>query len=244
MRRPMHAGARGGLARALIVACAAMMLAGCDLGQQVAAGAGGAIGQVLNPTMAELQEVKALHGRGAFAAVADRSVSCEPAQEGCGQLRLLRADSCRRLGMNAGPRRREYLDCAIANYGATLVAAGQRPDPMVDRREAESGLLDASQRRRDAAGDRADAAAQNDALLRRAMAAQAGPAARPAGFYYAADATLNGVLQAGTSGGCVRIAEAERLLDQAGADGTAFGRPAQDLRRAIAAARSARGCAA
>ncbi|WP_207538266.1 hypothetical protein [Sabulicella rubraurantiaca] len=239
MRGIKHPVATGGRPRAfaLSVAVTALLLGGCDPAARTA-------GQLLNPTVASLQEIKGLHTDGNFAAVVDRQVSCMPAQEGCAQLHYLKADSCRRVAGAAGPGRRGRLDCAIENYEAALVAVGQRADPLVDRRAVEIALLDMSVQRRDAAEGAADAAAQNAALQRRAAAAQRGPSARPAGFYHAAEALMSDVVRAGTSGNCARIDEAARLLAEARADGTPYAAPAQRLASSIESTRRARGCAA
>lgn len=187
----------------------------------------------------QLQQAKTWAAAGNYASIADEPVSCGASQPGCGQLRAIKADACRRVATTeAATARRGRLDCAIENYGAALGAAA---DPQVDRVQAELGLLDVLQRRRDVAADRQDADRQNRALAERAAAAS-GPNARPAGAYYAADAELNTVLLGPAQGGCTEIGHAAQLLRDAGAEGTSFTAAAGALSRAVANARRARGC--
>ena len=192
-----------------------------------------------SPGLQQLQQAKTWAAAANYASIAGEPVSCGASQPGCGQLRAIKADACRRVAVTeAVAAHRGHLDCAIENYGAALGAA---TDPEVDRVQAELGLLDVLQRRRDVAADRVDADRQNRALAERAAAAS-GPNVRPAGAYYAADAELNSVLRSTAQGGCTEIAHAAQLLRDAGTEGTSFTAAAGALTRAVANARRARGC--
>jgi hypothetical protein len=213
-----------------LLAAAVLLAAGC---------------QVINPTVKQLETVKGQAAAGNYAATAQEPVTCKPDRAGCAQLHWIKADSCRRLVTDEPVElRRAHLDCAVENYEASLAGLARLPDPAVDRSQVELGLLDSLQRRRDVASDKADADRQNEALLKQAVAAQRGPNARPAGFYYAADAELNAVLRGPPSGGCIEIGRAAELLGKAEAQGTSFATPAAGLSQAIVNARKARGCAA
>ena len=212
----------------------------------------------VNPTVGQLEKLKSLAAAGQYQEIVAESVDCDPNKQGCAQAHWIKADACYRLAAGGPPRppgtsgpgqasvipaaKRQQLDCAITNYDAALAALASAPDPAVDRNQVELGLLDSLLRRRDLAENSTDADRQNALLEQRAMAAQSGPIGRPAGFYYAADAQLNATLRQTDQGGCAEIARAAEQLDSAQADGTSFGDAAHSLARAIANARTARGC--
>ena len=198
----------------------------------------------VNPTVGQLEQLKALAAAGRYQEVAAEGVDCDPSRPGCAQSHWIKADACRRLAAGAATDaadKGKQLDCAIRNYEAALTGA---PDPAVSRDQVELGLLDTLLRRRDLARNAADADRYNTLLEERAMAAQGGPNARPAGHYYLANAQLNAVLRQTEQGGCAEIAQAAAQLDEARAEGSAFENAADALARAIANARAARGCPA
>ena len=192
--------------------------------------------------LTQLKSMKDLAAAGRYDQVAAQPVGCTAAAQGCTQMRAIKADACRRLAATDPPAaRRPHLDCAIENYGLALAG---NDDPEANRAQAELGLLDSLQRRRDVASDKGDADRQNADLAARAAQAQQGRNARPAGFYYAADAELNTVLRAGPQGGCAEIGRAASLLTEAHAEGTSLAAAAGGLGRAVANARRARSCPA
>lgn len=197
---------------------------------------------VVNPTVGQLATFKADAARGDYQAIAAAPVDCGADQEGCSQLRWIKADACYRLARDAPAQiKRERLDCAAENYAAALAALARRPDPVVDRSAVELGVLDSLQKRRELGGD---VDRVNAILAAQAATVRLGPNANPAGLYYGADAELNTVLRRGPQGGCAEIGEAARLLRGARAQGTVFADPVARLNGAIINARNARGCGA
>jgi len=197
----------------------------------------------VNPTVAGLERAKALAAEGRHAEVARLDVACAPAAPGCSQLRLVKADSCRRLAeAGEAAARRRSLDCAAEHYAKALLAARAAPDPMAPAARLAPALLESLQARRDLAPDRADALDVNARLGEAARGALA--EARPAALVFGADAELAGVLLGAPAGGCDAIARAGALLAEARPAGTEVAARADQLGRAVTNARRARGCVA
>src|SRR4051794_14310949 len=92
----------------------------------------------LNPTIGQLDRLKALAAGGQYQAIAKENIDCEPSQPGCAQSHWIKGDACYRLaagslphppggsgtGTAVGPTdaKRQQLDCAITSYDATLAA--------------------------------------------------------------------------------------------------------------------------
>lgn len=189
-------------------------------------------GPVLNPTIGQLEEAKTLAANGDYAAIARTTVTCSPEETGCAQLRAIRASACRQVAAN---------DCAIVEYQAALAAARARSDRQADPATLRLGLLEAIHAKRDA-GRGAAVDRSNRNLLDEAIRAQADPATRTAGYYYAANAKLFATLQSPSPGGCDSIRQAASDLASAKTTGTPLEANGQTLAQAIANARSARGC--
>ena len=189
-------------------------------------------GAALNPTVAQLEQAKTLAQAGDDAALTRMPVTCAPQEAGCAQLHAVRAGACRR-GAD--------FDCAIAEYRAALAASRLTRDTGADPATLQLALLESAHARRDAARGAA-ALRANETLGIEAGAAQADPATRTAGYFYAANASLFAALRTPAPGGCADIARARADLARAGTDGTDFAANGQALEQAIANAQRARGC--
>lgn len=192
----------------------------------------------VNPTIAQLERAKALAANGNYAAIHGLEVACQPSQPGCGQLRWIKADACRRLAAAGDPA---AFDCAVADYRAAIVALETRPDPMVEPATLRLALLETLHERRERSVG-AEVARTNDLLLAEARAARSDAGAATAGHYYAANAELNAALRTPAPGGCDGIARAMAELAAVDARGTAFEARAEALHRAAASVRARRRC--
>jgi hypothetical protein len=215
--------------------------------------------EIVNPTVAQLEQFKNLAAQGRYEEIEASNVDCKAPQPGCAQLHWIQADACYRLATGNAPpvdgadgraktkeevpaTQRRQLDCAIMNYDAALTGLASAPDPNVNREQVELALLESLRRRRDLAESMPDAVRYNTLLREQAVAAENGPIGRPAGHYYAANALLNETLRRSSQGGCAEIADAAEQLRMAQAEGTPFEQAANSLSRAIANARTARKC--
>jgi hypothetical protein len=202
--------------------------------------------QVANPTVASLERAKTLAASGNYAAVAEMDVSCAPSAAGCGQLRRIKADSCRRMAGSAGATdttRRDALACAVTNYDAALTASTTVSDPQADPSIITLELLEAIVDLRDLSTGSGDALGQDALLKNRAQAATRSAATRDAGLVFGADAELSIILLSGPQGGCEEISRASALLDQANTAGKPLEARTRTLKQSVQNARRARRCA-
>lgn len=195
--------------------------------------------ETANPTVSQLGDAKSSASQQEFGDVASSDVTCKASEIGCAQLRLVKADSCRRLALQGDTSK---LDCAVDNYQLAMEAHRTKPDPRLDETTLQLALLESIHARREASTGAA-VGSNNDLLLAEATAATSDPNARAESHYYVANAELNRVLRTQPPpAGCDGVARAEANLSLANAEGTSFADNAQKLDRAIQNAGQTRGC--
>jgi hypothetical protein len=204
-------------------------------------------GEVLDPTVADLEAAQGSAAAGDLASIASRDVTCQPAEAGCARLREMKGDACLRLAQDsvaagnaaaAAPR----AACATEQFTA-LERAGVGDAASLGPRGLEAERL-----QRESAGTTAQARRANDALLSGAEAFAASFPSEAAGPYYAANALAWRVAFDRPADPCPVLAEAEARA----ATATALAGPGEviDLREPasaqaarLGAASASAGCA-
>ncbi len=160
-------------------------------------------------TVRELDSAKRAAAAGDPAANADRAVDCAPADEGCGQLRAIKADACLRLAQDAMAEGRAAEAAPRAACAREHFAAA-RQSPGADAASLVARELEATRLARESASGAAAAQANADLDALAGSAAAALPG-RAEGFHYGADAALWRAAFTPVGDGCDDLAAARRL---------------------------------
>lgn len=184
----------------------------------------------LDPQTAQLERFKQLGGIRQYAAIAAQEVRCDPADEACRQLHLIKGDACFELARRGDEPLTRY-DCAIEELGTGLEPTVHAKAPPPSAIPFTEKLMEALRVRRDLSASKAESERFTTPLLSRARGFRAAYPEHPAGYYYEASGLYGRLLERLVTRGPedADCAEMEAILELLQTGGPEHGRYAANF---------------